>query len=242
MRVAQLWRYPVKSMQGESLPSAEVDERGLVGDRRWAILDLATGNGLTARREPHLLLATGCWHDDGSVSIRLPDGHETADDAALSGWLGRDVALRDAADMERPPVYESPTDAGDESAPWAVWRGPMGTFHDSSRTQVSLCSATTIAQFAPLDEVRRFRFNVVLDGAGEDDLLGQTITLGGLTLDVTKQIDRCVMVTRPQPDGIRRDLTVLKRINAERASLLGIGALVRSPGPLAIGDQLAPSG
>ena len=41
--VVSLWRYPVKSMIGEELNAAEVTERGLVGDRRFAVVDAATG-------------------------------------------------------------------------------------------------------------------------------------------------------------------------------------------------------
>src|SRR6266700_2386923 len=41
--VVALWRYPVKSMMGEELNAAEVTERGLVGDRRFAVVDAATG-------------------------------------------------------------------------------------------------------------------------------------------------------------------------------------------------------
>src|SRR5881275_3568424 len=41
--VVALWRYPVKSMMGEELNSAEVGERGLVGDRRFAVVDASTG-------------------------------------------------------------------------------------------------------------------------------------------------------------------------------------------------------
>src|SRR5213080_2304575 len=42
-RVVSLWRYPVKSMMGEELNATEVTERGLLGDRQFAIVDLATG-------------------------------------------------------------------------------------------------------------------------------------------------------------------------------------------------------
>ena len=49
---------------------------------------------------------------------------------------------------------------------------------------------------------------------------------GDVVLEGTKLIDRCVMVTRPQPDGIERDLSVLTRINAERSGCLGLGTLV----------------
>src|SRR5436190_2529807 len=41
--VVGLWRYPVKSMMGEELNSAEVTERGLLGDRQFAVVDRATG-------------------------------------------------------------------------------------------------------------------------------------------------------------------------------------------------------
>ena len=41
--VVALWRYPVKSMMGEELNSSEVTERGLLGDRQFAIVDRATG-------------------------------------------------------------------------------------------------------------------------------------------------------------------------------------------------------
>ena len=41
--VVALWRYPVKSMMGEELNSSEVTERGLLGDRQFAVVDRATG-------------------------------------------------------------------------------------------------------------------------------------------------------------------------------------------------------
>jgi uncharacterized protein len=41
--VAALWRYPVKSMMGEELNACEVTDRGLLGDRRFAVVDRATG-------------------------------------------------------------------------------------------------------------------------------------------------------------------------------------------------------
>ena len=64
MRVVGLFRYPVKSMQGEELDAATVDELGITGDRQWAVVDTATGLALTGRREPALLFARA--HVDGS--------------------------------------------------------------------------------------------------------------------------------------------------------------------------------
>ena len=62
---------------------------------------------------------------------------------------------------------------------------------------------------------------------------------GTAELDVVKEIDRCVMVTRPQPDGIDRDLDVLRTITKERAGNLGVGALVTAVGAVAVGDPLS---
>ncbi len=240
LTVVELWRYPVKSMLGERLRNADVGRHGITGDRAWSLLDVESGTNLTARRQPELLLASarlaGPTVDDG-VIITLPDGTETDDDQTLSAWLGRPVELR-AASAEATGTYETQLDEN-ETGDWLRWQGPSGSFHDSTRTMVSLVSTTTLGSW----DRRRFRINVILDGDGEDDLVGETVRLGGATLDVTKQIDRCVMTTRPQAanngDGpLDRDLSVLKTINAERNSLLGIGALVSGAGSVSIDDRL----
>jgi uncharacterized protein YcbX len=58
VRIKELWRCPVKSLQGERLHEALVTADGLDGDRRYAIFELGTGLGLTARRVPQLLFAS----------------------------------------------------------------------------------------------------------------------------------------------------------------------------------------
>ncbi len=93
VRVTELWRYPVKSLQGERLDVVSVGSDGLEGDRRFSIYDLATGFGLTARRVPELLFASARLLDDDGVEITLPDGSLARDDEALSNWLGRRVEL-----------------------------------------------------------------------------------------------------------------------------------------------------
>jgi len=238
MRVVELWRYPVKSMQGEQVDTAGVGPRGLLGDRRWAVVDLTTGLALTARREPRLLFAAARLGDDraDSVEITLPDGTVAGGDADLSAWIGRPVTLRRAAPDIR-GTYEIATDPEDEDgSPWVTWDGPPGSFHDSGRTQVSIASRASIGDW----EARRFRANVVIDGHGEDQLIGRTVGLGTADVEVVKRIDRCVVTTRPQPGGIDRDLAVLRTINSQRDGCLGIGAVVRTPGRVALGDELTP--
>jgi uncharacterized protein len=88
MRVVGLWRFPVKSLQGERIEEAELGAEGIEGDRRYAFFDVDTGYGLTARRAPEMLFTSTRTTPDGAVEILLPDGTVAADDAALSAWLG----------------------------------------------------------------------------------------------------------------------------------------------------------
>jgi hypothetical protein len=168
------------------------------------------------------------------VAVELPDGSPVTDDEALSRWLGRAVTLRSAADGGV-REYENPLDFEDEDASeWIRFEGSGGAFHDSARTQVSMVSTGTIGSW----DRRRFRANVLVDGAGENDLVGRRVRVGEATLDVVKQIPRCVMTTRPQPDGIDRDLDVLRAINRERGGFLAVGALVVQPGAVRVGDAV----
>lgn len=232
--VVALWRYPVKSLQGERLERAEVGPSGFVGDRMAGIVDAATGHVLTAKREPRLLEATGVVTGEGTAAVRLGDGTVTSDAEVLSRWLGRPVRL-EHAQPGRCGTYEITLDFETESLDTLVsWQGPDGTFHDSTRTQVSILATGSIAPW----DVRRFRGNIVIDAASEVALVGSAVTVGSVRLDVVKEIDRCILVTRPQPGGIERDLDVLRTIIAERNGNLGVGAMVLAGGALRVGGQL----
>jgi len=236
MNVTELWRYPVKSMGGEQLDAAHVSELGIEGDRGWGIFDVATGTVLTARRSPQLLFASARMVD-GDVVIDVPEIGEVASGEAsvtLSRWLGQEVELRAAGDVGG--TYEVPLDF-ERDADWVSWTGPAGAWHDSERSRVSLVSTGTLGDW----DLRRFRTNIVVSGAGEDDFVGRYLQIGpagsGPQLAVSKQIDRCVMVARPQP-GLDRDIELLKTINRDRASFLSIGSLVATPGSVTIGDAV----
>jgi uncharacterized protein len=241
VRVLELWRYPVKSLQGQRLEMAEIGPEGIEGDRQWALFDVDTGFGLTARRVPALLFASARLCADGGVEIVLPDGTATDDDATISDWLGRRVSLRAAGDAPERPRYESPDDDVAESAAttarWHDWQGAPGAFHDNADGRVSLVSTGSLGDW----DRRRFRSNLLLDGAGERDLSGVTVQVGDVLLDVRDPIPRCVMVTRPQPGGIERDTSVLKRIHRELDGELAMGAVVRRAGTVRVGDELVPA-
>jgi uncharacterized protein YcbX len=238
MRVIDLWRYPVKSLQGERLDAAVIGPGGIDGDRQWALFDVASGYGLTARRFPDLLFAAGRLGPDGNVQVVLPDGTVTTDDAVLSDWLGRAVALRSAADVTERRRYQTPEDDLDEPTGWHDWEGAAGgAFHDNADGRLSLVSTATLGAW----DGRRFRANVVLDGAGEEALTGARVHLGEALLQVGTPIPRCVMVTRPQPGGIARDTGILKTIHRERGGELAVAARVLGSGTVRTGDAVRPA-
>ncbi len=230
MRVQAIWRYPVKSMGGERLTGCDADERGLEFDRAWGVFDPATGFVLTARREPSLLFLSATVVA-GRPAIRNEDHDDLSSDADLSAWLGRPVEIRSAADG--PATFENPLDV-DHETDWVQWQSAGSTFHDG-RSTISFVSTDTLGDW----DARRFRQNLIVDGAGESELDGP-VTVGTCTLAVRKPIERCVMVTRPQP-GIERDLGVLKTIIRERGNQLGVGATVASSGRISVGDELRPA-
>ena len=110
--VAGLWRFPVKSMRGEQLEEAEVTERGVVGDRAYALIDTDTGKVVSAKSVklfPNLFDFKAAFVEpplEGGklppAQISFPDGTSvTSDsgdvDSVLSAYLRRKVTLRQAA-------------------------------------------------------------------------------------------------------------------------------------------------
>lgn len=108
MRVVQLWRYPVKSMIGETTPAVQLDELGIVGDRTWAARDLVRGGIRGAKKIGELMQLAARSAPDGQAVITLPDGTEvsTADadvHERVSEAIGHAVrleALRPPSDLE----------------------------------------------------------------------------------------------------------------------------------------------
>ena len=229
MRVLELWRYPIKSIGGEQLELADVSHFGIAHDRGWGLGDQTTGNVLTARREPKLLMAT-CRVVDGEPVTTTADGNEIRTSDDYSNWLGRPVRLAAAGDEGG--TYENPMDAENDDD-WVSWTGPGDAWHDSGRARVSIASVASLGDW----DFRRFRANVLVDGSGERELVGSSISLGTVGFDVIKDIARCVMVTRPQP-GLDRDLDVLRTINEDFDGVLSIGLTVNRPGTIEVGDEI----
>jgi hypothetical protein len=247
-RVAGLWRHPVKSMQGEAIEAAELGASGLPFDRRWGVVDVETGKVLSAKREGRLLMAAARLVGD-SPEVRLPEAEwmpvgKAALDDDLSAWLGRPVTL-EAADAAEPAGYQMNVDATDDTSPIVDLPCPPGTFFDALPVHLLSTASLRTMQSHHGDgewDVRRFRPTVLLDvdaadGCPEDAWIGSAVQVGEAEVTVVAPTVRCVMTTRAQP-GLDRDLGIVKAVNREHESNLGIYAVVSRPGRVAVGDAV----
>jgi uncharacterized protein YcbX len=242
LRVAQLWRYPVKSMAGESVPRLRFGRHGVVGDRAFALVSADTGRVLTARRVPELLGASARWFGC-EAEIRLPDGSRfrSSDPAAsdlLSDWLGRAVRL--ARPAGRALTVEQYAGDG-EAAPSTDFDLPQWGFVDDAPVHIlGEGSLRAAEQWYPQGDwsLPRFRPNVLVTGP-EDALLGPRLAAGGAVLEPTGPCKRCVMVTQPQR-GLGKDREILRTLIARADASLGVYAGIVRPGSVTVNDTLDP--
>jgi uncharacterized protein YcbX len=244
-RVTGIGRYPVKSMQGEQIDRAEVGPAGIDGDRKWAVRDRRTGEVLSAKREPRLLMAAARIAD-GDVQVDLPgQGTWRGQDPRLSGllsdWLGRDVALERAGPATE-GMYKFQLD-GDEAAEVLDLPVMDGTFFDLAA--VHLLTTASLRAAAKLDpavqwDVRRFRPTFLLDVDGEgfvEDSWTERVVVGGVTCAVIKPTMRCAMPMREQP-GLVAAPDLMPALKGGHNSLLGLYLEVTQSGQVALGDTV----
>jgi uncharacterized protein YcbX len=255
--VTALYRYPVKSMQGESMERLDFDEVHAVGDRDWAVIDPADGKVLSAKRWGALLEASARREPDGTVVLTLPDGAvhvagEASTDGALSAWLGRPVEMRRAGGGATP--YDILTDATDDDSPSFTFAGPEAHWADLAAahllTTTSLRAAACLYPEGHWD-VRRFRPTVLISSPGEgqggegfveDGWVGSIAAIGpAVQFDVFMPTVRCSMPVRPQPGGLERDPTISRILQEHHNTSIGVYASVRTAGSIAIGDEVVLS-
>ena len=265
--VAEAWRFPVKSFQGEQLPSLDLTDVGFVGDRLWGVVDNASGRTLSAKTVPELLFASARTAD-GAVVITLPDGteHEAAaagTSAAIAAWIDRDCSLRPASEVTG-SSYEMTFDPPNDEA--ELYEIPMAanTFFDLTPIHVlTTGSLATMAAAHPdgVWDVRRFRPNLLIstpspdpaDGTvpaapvepgvahplfPEDGWVGATITAGAASIAVVMAAVRCAMPNRAQPT-FARDIEIFRTLNVHHGNHLGVYCESRGAGTVAVGDDVS---
>ena len=195
-------------MMGEELEAAEVTERGIVGDRGYALVDTETGKLVSAKnpRKWARMFECEAAYVEPPVSgkplpaarVQFPGGESVSSDepgfdATLSKFLGRDVVL--TATAPQMPIYdhfwfdyqtplgrpvENPD--GDSLTTVPAGFGAPGTFFDY--TPLHILTTSTLDQLRALYpdgqwEVRRFRPNIVVAAASGEDGFIEDAWIGG---------------------------------------------------------------
>jgi uncharacterized protein YcbX len=232
--LVEIRRYPVKSMGGEALDQVEIDARGLVGDRQYAVVD---GDGRFAagkdsrrfRRRDHVfeyVASTG--PDTGSntgpgtrtgsaVRIARADGHWTAGDASLDDELSERFG---------DPVRVLP-------------EGQISHFDASPVSIVGTATLDWCARELGVDaDRRRLRTNLILETAEpfeEEGWIGRTVEIGTVSLAVTERVERCRTIDLAQ-DGVATTTSWLKALGRSRELCVAVYADVAAPGQVTVGD------
>ncbi len=252
-----MWRFPVKSFQGEVVDELAVAPTGVVGDRRYGLRDSSTGKVLSAKRHGVLLEASASTDADGGVTMTLPDGSthtatEPGVDSLLSDWLGFPVSLAAADTAHGNGVYEFAFDIDDSpDAEWFDIDIPLGSFVDLAGAHLlTTASLEAIAVHHPGGDwdVRRFRPTALIDTDGadgfvEDAWVETTVALGTATLRVDMPTIRCVMPSRGQPalfdrPPLVRDKVTSQAIAAQHGSNLGVYCTITASGTVRVGDAV----
>jgi len=261
--VVSLWRYPVKSMMGEELNATEVTERGLLGDRAYALVDSSDGKAATAknpRKWPRLFDFRATVIEPARaaanvppVRITLPDGTTVTGDQGdlnqiLSKALSREVTLgalqRGAVDAEE---YWPDMDGLDHRDTVTDFTLPEETFFDVA--MVHLLTTATLDRLRELYpqgrfEVRRFRPNIVVQlgstekSFAENAWVGHTLAIGTtVRLKITSPCGRCVMTTLAQGD-LPKDPGILRTAAQHNQVNVGVYAAVERGGIIRRGDPV----
>ncbi len=261
--VAALWRYPVKSMGGQEVEVSAVNERGLNGDRAYALLDARSGKVASAKNpRPWAPLlefqATYLSPPDTHglpppVAIRTPEGltlhsNNPETNQRLSVALGREVTLisapPEAASIEHYWPEVEGTARQEEVTGITL---PAGTFFDAC--SLHAITTATLARLQDLHpegvyDVRRFRPNLVIAPSTtgsfflEEAWVGATLAIGAaVRLQVESPCSRCVMTTLAQP-GLPQDLGILRTTARHNNVIAGVRLAVAHGGTLRLGDPV----
>ena len=238
-RISAIFRYPVKSMAGESLEVARLGWHGIEGDRRFALRRLTDKSNfpwLSASKLPELILYKPFGFDSNNAEllpthVRTPDGKEYE---LQSNELREEISRRYGSDVE---LMNLKAGVFDEAPISVITSSTVQCIERESGRSVGSC------------DIRRFRPNVLIESVSaepfeEDRWVGQTLMFGEgddcAVIKVYMKDERCRMVNL-DPDTAERDVQVMRtvvRLNENYAG--GYGTVVRA-GELRVGQVVTLS-
>ena len=254
-QVNSLWRYPVKSMQGQELDEAFAGFSGIYGDRLFAFRSAASPKGfpyLTGREQQEMLRYRPRFRDAGKAA-QPPN---LAEAKAIAPGLT--AVHADPADL----IVDVETPSGevlaiDDASLIRMLGEGIGHEHtltllrsDRAMTDcrpISLFSIQTAQQLGREVTVaadkRRFRANIYLDlsgGAGfaEDALVGRSLRIGSkAVISILERDPRCKMITL-DPDTGKSNPEFLRKIIQAHNGTAGVYGALLAEGTLRKGDAI----
>ena len=208
LHVAELWRYPVKSLAGERIDESDVLADGVAGDRLIHVRR-PDGRVVTSRTHPRLLGLRGSLAADGSALIDGVAWNEPAALAAVRDAAGDDVGVFRYDGPERFDILPLSilTDGAIEE---------LGVDHRRLRPNIVIGG---------------------VEGLAEREWVGRTIRIGTVLIELVQLRPRCVMTTF-DPDTLEQDHGVLRRIVREFDGTMALDSAVLEPGRIRVGDAV----
>jgi len=249
--VGALWRYPVKSLRGESLDEAWLTERGMAGDRVWAVRELERGGIMSARTFPTLLQLNAHYEGEPAtdpaalIRIELPDGGTVLPDdpqapEILSSLLRRRISLEQVRRERLTPEELEVIMRGEAYPPHRDFFDEEVLHLVASGTLEFMRSLRPGSDFDP----RRFRANLYVDTGDEADGFVEDRWLEGV-LEIGEQVRivgmrpaiRCAMTTHPQSE-LPHDVNILRTAWQYHQAYVGVFAAVGAPGRIRLNDPV----
>ena len=267
MKIHNLYRYPVKSLGGQSVPSLIPESRGFKDDRRWMFTD-QNGKFITRRAVPTMCEYAAEIHGDELRFVRISNGSilgavagartgskriaVTVWDDSLTATLIEDDGIPAIAEALGIPgarlVYMGKDD-----------RRPVDPRYAKAGEEVSFADGfpylvTSTASLADLSarvgedlEEHRFRHSIIVENETpfEEDNWTE-ISIGSHHFRLPKPCARCIMITQ-QPETGERNLRVLAELSAYRKVgnkvMFGMNACWEGgEGAISLGDPVVPEG
>ena len=210
MHVEELWRYPVKSLRGETLQEAEVLKTGIRGDREIVVVSESRRRFITSRTHHRLLgLQGGISPETGEATINGYSWDSPEARALVEEAVGEKAELVHVPGTERFDVL------------------PLLVATDGAINTLGL-------------DRRRFRPNIFIggvEGLAERQWEGKQLRIGEVTIYAAQLRARCVMTTY-DPDTLKQDRNVLFRIVKEFDGTMALDCSVVKPGTIRVGDEV----
>ncbi|TXF83700.1 MOSC domain-containing protein [Neolewinella aurantiaca] len=236
MHIHQLYRYPVKSLGGQSVASLQPEIRGFADDRRWMFIE-PNGQFISRRAVPTMCEFAAEVHDDELCFVRISDGSILGAVAgARNGEKQVDVTVWDdsltATLIEDAGIPAIATGLGIPGARLVYMTSedhrPVDARFAKDGEEVSFADGFPylVTSTASLDDLsgrvgenldeRRFRPNIIVKNDvpfDEDNWTG--LKIGTHRFRLPKPCARCIMITQ-EPDTGARNLRVLAELSAYR--------------------------